>query len=284
MTIRSGPANSLASAFPTQGPGGCVGFEFIVESSHVMSQSPSQPQPRREFVTTRWSVVLRAGGTGAEQVQAALEQLCTDYWYPLYAYVRRKGHSPEDASDLTQEFFARLLAKDFAQGLTPEGGRFRSFLLTAINRFLIDEWRKEMAARRGGNTFIASLETLIAEHGETGYAGELVPAETPERIYQRTWAETLCGRVLQRLRDECASRMGDRFQVIEPFLSFGSEPPELAVAAAQLGLSLSAFKSQLHRLRGRYRELLQDEVAQTVGEDGDVAGEIRGLIDILRGN
>ncbi len=249
-----------------------------------MNQGQSDPQARREFVTTRWSVVLRAGGTGAEQAHAALEQLCTDYWYPLYAYVRRKGHSPEDASDLTQEFFARLLAKDFAQGLTPEGGRFRSFLLTAINRFLIDEWRKGKALRRGGDAFIGSLEALIAEHGESGYAGELVPAETPERIYQRTWAETLCARVLQRLRDECASRMGERFRVIEPFLSFGSEPPELAEAAAQLGLTLAAFKSQLHRLRGRYRELLHDEVAQTVGEDGDVAGELRGLIEILRGN
>ena len=110
-------------------------------------------------------MVQRAGGASPEQAHAALEQLCRDYWYPLYAYARRKGHSPEDASDITQEFFAKLLASDFSRELVPEGGRFRSFLLTALNRFLVDEWRRSHRHKRGGNTVTGSLDALIAERG-----------------------------------------------------------------------------------------------------------------------
>lgn len=238
--------------------------------------------PRREFTTTRWSVVLRAGGASLEQSHVALEQLCRDYWYPLYAYVRCKGHSPEDASDLTQEFFAKLLANEFAQGLTPEGGRFRSFLLAALNRFLVNEWRKGQRHKRGGGTFIDSLDALISERGEAGYVGEASHAETPERLFQRAWAETLLARVLERLAGECATRADVRFEVLRPFLAAGDEPPALAEAATRLGLTLPAFKSLLHRFRQRYRELLLDEVGQTVGTRSDVAEELRGLLQVLR--
>ena len=236
----------------------------------------------REFTTTRWSVVLRAGGASPEQAQAALEQLCREYWYPLYAYVRRKGLGPEDASDLTQDFFAKLLANDFAQGVTPERGRFRSFLLTALNRFLINEWQKGQRQKRGGGMVTGSLDALITERGEASYVAEASHQETPEHLFQCAWAETLLARVLDRLAAECATRADVRFETLRPFLAAGDEPPALADAAAGLGLTLPAFKSLLHRFRQRYRELLLDEVSQTVGTAGDVAEELRGLLQALR--
>ncbi len=242
---------------------------------------PLPPGPR-QFTTTRWSVVLRAGGLDQDQSRAALEQLCRDYWYPLYAYVRRKGHSPEDSADLTQDFFAKLLAHDFAQGLTPQGGRFRSFLLTALNRFLINGWQKHQRQKRGGGTFTDSLEALIADRGEVEYLAEASHHDTPERLYQRAWAETLLARALERLAAECVERGDWRFDVLRPFLSAGEDPPALADAAAQLHLTLAAFKSLLHRFRQRYRELLLDEVGQTVGSAGEVADELRGLLQALR--
>jgi RNA polymerase sigma factor (sigma-70 family) len=243
----------------------------------------SDVPPPREFTTTRWSVVLRAGGASPEQVQAALEQLCRDYWYPLYAYVRRQGHSPEDSADLTQEFFAKLLGIDFTQGLSPERGRFRSFLLTSLNRFIIDEWRKAQRQKRGGQTRTLSLDALTLERGEASYLRETSHQETPEHLYQRTWAETLLARVLSRLSAECNSRGDDRYATVEPFLAAGQEPPSLAHAAAQLGLGIPAFKSLLHRFRQRYRELLFDEVRQTVGDYGDAQDELRGLLAAVRG-
>jgi DNA-directed RNA polymerase specialized sigma24 family protein len=246
-------------------------------------QSPNPAHARREFTTTRWSLVLRAGGTDPDQVQAALEQLCRDYWYPLYAYVRRKGHTPEDASDLTQDFFAKLLANDFAQGLTPDGGRFRSFLLTAMGRFLINEWQKGNRMKRGGGTFTDSLDALIEERGEASYLAESSHTETPEMLYQRVWAETMLSRAVDRLGRECAERGMARFDLLRRFLSLGEEPPALAEAATEFGMSLPAFKSLLHRFRQRYRELLLEEVGQTVGSFGDVADELRGLLAALRG-
>ena len=225
---------------------------------------------------------MRAGGASPEQAQAALEQLCRDYWYPLYAFVRRKGYSPEDASDLTQEFFAKLLANDFAQGLSPHAGRFPSFLLTALNRFRTSEGQKGRRQKRGGGVFTGSLDELIAERGEAGYLGEVSNSDTPEKLFQRAWAETLLARVLDRLAAECATRANVRFEILKPFLAAGDEPPALADAAVQLGLTLAAFKSLLHRFRRRYRELLLDEVGQTVGTHSDVAEELRGLLQALR--
>lgn len=240
--------------------------------------------PPREFTTTRWSVVLLASQGDPQQARAALEQLCTDYWYPLYAYVRRRGNGMEDAADLTQEFFAKLLASDFARNVAPDGGRFRSFLLRSLDRFLIDEWCKGKSLKRGGNAFIESLESLISAQGESCYVGEPADAETPEHLFQRAWAETLLRRVLQRLATEFTERAHTRFDVIEPFLSLDGEPASLADAAAALGLTLPAFKSLLHRARQRYRELLIDEVGQTVGSTGDIDDELRGLLLALRGD
>ena len=259
-----------------------LGFPFHSVTAPESNPSPAGPAAGQLFATTRWSVVLRAGGVSPEHAQAALEQLCQDYWYPLYAFVRRKGHSPDDAADFTQEFFAKLLANDFAQGLSPEGGRFRSFLLTALNRFLINGWQKGRRLRRGGDTFTGSLDALIAERGEADYLSEAAHGDSPERLFQRAWAETLLARVLDRLAAECANRADLRYEVLKSFLTAGDEPPALADAAAQLGLTLPAFKSLLHRFRQRYRELLLDEVGQTVGTRSNVAEELRGLLQALR--
>jgi len=242
----------------------------------------SEIPPPREFTTTRWSVVLRAGGASPEEAHAALEQLCSDYWYPLYAFVRRKGHSPEDAADLTLDFFAKLLANDFTQGLTPEGGRFRSFLLTSLNRFLIDEWHRGQCLKRGGGMQPTSLDVLIATHGESEYLALADHHESPERVFQRAWAETLLNRVLTRLGSECSTRGDSRFRLLRPFITGVGDAAKLTSVAEQLGLSLSALKSLLHRFRERYRELLLDEIRQTVGDQGDTRDELRALMEALR--
>lgn len=248
-----------------------------------MSLEPLPPLlTAREFNTTRWSLVLRAGTQDSGNARAALEELFRAYWYPLYSYVRRKGMEPADASDVTQEFFLKLLTNDFTSGLKQEGGRFRSFLLTAFNRFLTNEWKKGQSAKRGGGATPGSLDALILERGEAGYLNELAHLETPETLYQRAWAETLIHRVLEHLDAECASRQDSRFAALRPFLSIEGDPPALADAAAQLNLTLSAFKSLLHRFRQRYRELLIEEVCQTVGTRGEVADEMRGLMQALR--
>jgi RNA polymerase sigma-70 factor (ECF subfamily) len=246
----------------------------------VVKRAHFQP---RVFSTTRWSVVLRAGAIDADQASEALEQLCRDYWYPLYAFVRRKGYSAEDSADLTQEFFAKLLRTDFAAGLQPEGGRFRSFLLTALNRFLINEWQKGRRAKRGSAAVTGSLEALIEERGEAGYLSEASHEQTPDYLFQRTWAETMLVRVLDRLAAECRDRRDMRFEVLRPFLVAGEEPPKLADAAESLAMTVTAFKSLLHRFRQRYRELLLDEVSQTVSDPVATADELRALLQVLRG-
>jgi RNA polymerase sigma-70 factor (ECF subfamily) len=240
------------------------------------------PKGKAEFTTTRWSVVLRAGDSDPEQAHAALEALCRDYWYPLYAYVRRRGKSAEDAADLTLAFFEKLLQSDFAASLRSEGGKFRSFLLASLNRFLITEWQKNQRQKRGSGVVAASLDEMILLRGEASYLSELSHDETPERLYQRAWAETLLRRALSNLQKECEHRGDKRFDSLRPFVSQGEDPPSMEAAAGQLGVSLSAFKSLLHRFRERYRQLLMAEVEETVGSRGEVADELRGLLSALR--
>lgn len=235
-----------------------------------------------KFTTTRWSVVLRAGKWGEDGSSEALHELCTQYWYPLYAFVRRRGHSPEDAADLTQSFFVKLLEYNLPGSANPEKGRFRTFLLTSLERFLVNDWQKTRALRRGGGASAQSLEALIEERGEAGYLQELAHHETAEHLYQRTWAETVLKRVFQRLEAECLSRGDQRFVVLRPFLAPHGEAPLLATAASDLGLGIAAFKSLLHRFRGRYRELLLDEIRQTVNSPDDVAEEMKAIVQALR--
>jgi RNA polymerase sigma-70 factor (ECF subfamily) len=235
-----------------------------------------------KFTTTRWSVISQAGKWGEAASREALHELCTQYWYPLYAFVRRKGYSPEDAADLTQSFFVKLVEHNLPAAAQPEKGRFRTFLLISLERFLANDWQKARAIRRGGGAQLFSLESLIEERGEAGYLQELADHETAEHLYQRAWAETVLTRVFQRLEAECLRRGDARFAVLRSFLAPHDEAPQLAAAAADLGLSLAAFKSLLHRFRGRYRELLLDEIRQTVNSPDEVEEEMKGIIQALR--
>jgi len=240
----------------------------------------SEPQPHRGvFATTHWSVVLAAGQSADARASAALEQLCCTYWYPLYAYVRRRGFSHEDAQDLTQAFFAHLLRKDFLNGVGPEKGRFRSFLLACLKHFLVDEWEKAGTAKRGGNCPALPLDM---EKAEERYQLEARVEANPESLFERRWAMDLLERVLDRLRHEAADSgrravfaelecclLGDR--LTETYAQFGS----------RLGLSETAVKVTVHRLRQRYRALLLEEVAHTVTRPEELEAEMRYLLEVV---
>ncbi|MCL5743534.1 MAG: sigma-70 family RNA polymerase sigma factor [Acidobacteria bacterium] len=231
------------------------------------------------FTTTHWSVVLAAGQRDSPEAADALERLCRTYWYPLYAYVRRQGSSPEDAQDLTQEFFARLLAKDFPGGVRPERGRFRSFLLACLQHFLADEREKARAARRGGNRPALSLDMKTAADR---YQLEARVETDPESLFERRWALDLLERVLDRLRDEAAdSGRGTVFDELECCL-LGDRPTDTyAQLGSRLGLSETAVKVTVHRLRQRYRELLREEVAHTVTRPEELEAEMRYLLEVV---
>jgi RNA polymerase sigma-70 factor (ECF subfamily) len=231
------------------------------------------------FATTHWSVVLRAGAGDSPQAAEALEQLCRTYWYPLYAYVRRRGYSPEDAQDLTQEFFARLLAKHWVGMADPERGRFRSFLLAALNHYLANEWNRARSAKRGGGQLHFSLDTAS---GERLYGQEIGRDLNAEEIYERNWALRFLEQVRARLREEYAAKgKADRFEVWERFLPGEECPVSYAQAAAQVGVPEGTFKSDVHRLKRRYGELLREEIAHTVSDPGEIDDELRHLITVL---
>jgi RNA polymerase sigma factor (sigma-70 family) len=231
------------------------------------------------FVTTHWSVVLTAGRTDTTRARGALERLCQTYWYPLYAYVRRRGNSPEDAQDLTQEFFARLLEHNWIGRADKQRGRFRSFLLSAMNHFLADEWDKARAQKRGGG--LAPLP-LQFDTAETRYCHEPADPVTPEQNYERRWALTLLDEVLRRLRTEYEQDgRGELFAALHPCLVGDRTSQPYTELAAKLGISEGTVKSAVHRLRQRYRQLLRDEIAQTVAEPGEVDEELRHLFAVL---
>jgi RNA polymerase sigma-70 factor (ECF subfamily) len=230
-------------------------------------------------VTTHWSVVLTAGRTDTARAQAALERLCQTYWYPLYAYVRRRGHSPEDAQDLTQEFFARLLEHNWIGRADQQRGRFRSYLLSAMNHFLSDEWDKARAQKRGGNVVHVPLEFDVAE---TRYRHEPVETITPEQNFERRWALTLLDEVLRRLRSEYEQDgRSELFAALHPCLVGDRNSQPYAELAVKLGITEGTVKSAVHRLRQRYRQLLRDEIAHTVAAPGEVDEELRHLFTVL---
>ncbi|HKW28107.1 MAG TPA: sigma-70 family RNA polymerase sigma factor [Verrucomicrobiae bacterium] len=242
--------------------------------------SPENSASRQPaFVTTHWSVVLTAGHSDTTCAGAALEKLCQTYWYPLYAYVRRRGQSPEDAQDLTQAFFTRLLERNWVGQADQQKGRFRSFLLSAMNHFLADEWDKARAQKRGGGLAPLPLEFDAAE---TRYSHEPADNVTPEHSYERRWALTLLDTVLHRLQSEYELEgRSELFAALHPCLvgDRGSQP--YADLAAKLGVTENTVKSLVHRLRQRYRQLLRDEIAQTVAEPGEVDEELRHLFAVL---
>jgi RNA polymerase sigma-70 factor (ECF subfamily) len=246
----------------------------------ITSSDQSAPQ-QSAFVTTHWSVVLTAGRSDTTRARAALENLCQAYWYPLYAYVRRRGHSPEDAQDLTQTFFARLLERNWVGNADQQKGRFRSFLLSALNHFLADEWDKARAQKRGGGVPSVPLQFDTAE---TRYGHEPVDNITPEQSYERRWVLTLLDEVLHRLRSEYEQEgRAELFAELNPCLVGDRTAQPYTELGAKLGVSEGTVKAAVHRLRQRYRQLLRDEIAHTVAEPGEVDEELQHLFAVLAG-
>ncbi|HXC35429.1 MAG TPA: sigma-70 family RNA polymerase sigma factor, partial [Candidatus Acidoferrales bacterium] len=234
------------------------------------------------FVTTHWSVVLTATGADTTQAQAALEHLCRMYWYPIYHFVRRQGHSVHDAQDFTQEFFARLLEKNWIAAADQSRGRFRSFLLMVLKRFLTVEWRRANAQKRAGNRHCLPLPLDTAE---TRYTREPADTCTPEQAFEKQWALTLLETVLRELRTEFEQDgKGRLFETLKSCLTGSRESQPYAALAATLQMSEGAVKVAVHRLRERYRERLKAEIAQTVASPGDVDNEMRHLFRVLSRN
>ncbi len=234
---------------------------------------------RPAFVTTHWSVVTAAGHSGTPGAQAALEKLCRSYWYPLYAFVRRCGHSPEDAQDSTQAFFAQLLEHNWVADADQSKGRFRTFLLVAMKRFLAKEWHKARALKRGGQARVVPLELDTAE---TRYSLEPADTRTPEQLFERQWAATLLASVLRRLREE-HEREGKKeyFEMLEHCLVGDREKQPYAALGAKLGMSEAAVKMAVCRLRERYRECLKEEIGHTVATASEVEAELHHLFRVL---
>jgi len=234
-----------------------------------------------EFATTRWSVVVAAGDTPSPESAAALETLCRAYWFPLYAYVRRQGSSPEEAQDLTQEFFARLLDKKYVGHANPEAGKFRTFLLTSLKHFLVSEWRKTERQKRGGGQVLIPWD---ADAAEKCYAAEPPGELTSEKIYEKRWAIALMERVLARLRDDYHAADKDRlFEQLKHCVWGDESPKPYAEIATDLGLTEGAVKTSVHRLCQRCRELLRAEIAQTVARPEEIDDELRHLIEVFSG-
>jgi len=233
-----------------------------------------------QFPTTRWTLVLAAGDPLRRDARSALVSLCEHYWYPLYAYLRRRGCPADQAQDLTQEFFVRVLEGRYLDRADPEKGRFRSFLLTSLKFFVADEEDRHRAHKRGGGA-IMSLEF---SSGEERYQREPAHDETPERIFERRWALAVLDRVVEKLRNEFV-RHGrpEHFERLKMFLLGHSDAPYAALAC-EMNTSEGALKVAIHRLRKRYRDLFRQEIADTVADPAEVESELRFLAAVLTGN
>lgn len=242
---------------------------------------PSGPseQPGISFNTTHWSLVLEAGRAPRADADSALAALCQHYWYPLYAYVRRRVHDVSEAQDLTQEFFARLLEKDLLAQAAPDRGRFRSFLLTAMQNFLTNEWHKAQATKRGGGLQVLSLDFAAGDSRLNLDPGH---EWTAEKLFERNWAITLLDHVLSRLREEYTNAgRGPLFDLLRPYIAGNRAEGSLAEIATKLEMTEGAAKVAAHRLRKRYRELLRSELAQTVADPSEIDDEIAWLFNAL---
>lgn len=233
-----------------------------------------------KFTPTHWSVVLAAAGAGdSRHARDALERLCRNYWMPIYAFVRRQGHNPHDAQDLTQEFFARLLEKNYLADADRARGRFRSFLLASLKHFLANEWDKANAQKRGGGRAPVSIDAAAAE---TSFGAELADRLSAEKIFERRWALSLLDQVLRRLREEYTRDGKEKqFAQLKSTLTEASRSVPYGEIAARLATSEGAVKVAVHRLRRRYRELLRAEIADTVAGADEVEDEIRNLFAAL---
>lgn len=233
------------------------------------------------FQTTHWSLVLAAGHDSTPDAQDALAKLCSVYWYPLYTYVRRRVGNVHDAQDLTQAFFARFLEKEYLDDVDPKRGKFRSFLLASIKHFLSNERDRARAQKRGGRRPVLSLDF---ENAESRYRLEPADTMTPERLFERRWALTLLDQVIKRLEQEFTDAgKSDLFAGLKPFLTSAPDGPSQREVANELGISEGAVKAAAHRLRQRYRNVLREEISQTVAGPDDVAEELNELFDAVRG-
>ncbi len=231
------------------------------------------------FPVTQWTAVVAAGARPSPESAAALERLCALYWYPLYAFVRRSGHPPADAEDLTQEFFARLLEHNWVSAADPHKGRFRSFLLMIMKRFMAKEWDKARCVKRGGQVRFVPLQFDTAE---TRYRQEPADTRTPDQVFERHWALALLAEVLKRLRQEYAQDgKAALFQALEPCLIGKHETQPYAALADQQGMSEGAVKMAVCRLRERYRACLKEEIGHTVTSPEEVEEELRHLFRVL---
>jgi RNA polymerase sigma factor (sigma-70 family) len=237
--------------------------------------SDGSPAAGSPFPSTHWSVVLAAGDAAAQNADQALAQLCRKYWHPLYCFIRRRGYRPEDAQDLTQEFLAQILEHRYLGCADPRRGRFRSFLLASLNHFLSDQWDRAKAEKRGGGRPPISFD---AQEAEERYQCELTDGVSPERVYEQRWAVALLDDVLDRLHREytAAGRAGE-FDTLKALLWGPDASATYAQIADKLGLTESGVKSAVRRLRGRYRRLLRDEIADTVAGSEELEDEIRWL-------
>jgi RNA polymerase sigma factor (sigma-70 family) len=240
---------------------------------------PSSPGAGEWFATTHWSVVLLAAGNSEPNSREALETLCASYWYPLYAYVRRAGRTVEDAQDLTQEFFARLLEKQYLGLATPERGRFRTFLLSSLKNFLANDWKRAHRQKRGGDVPTVSIDTAL---GENRYVAEPVDTADPEKLYEKRWATTLLDLTLDRLRrDYAVAGRAPLFEELKIFVWGERSDASYAAIAQHLGLTEGAVKVAVHRLRHRFRELLRAQIANTVADERELDEELRHLIAVI---
>jgi RNA polymerase sigma factor (sigma-70 family) len=264
--------------------GAGFGFSFL-RCDHwctMAGMGPGQKQAgvaAAPFGTTCWSLVLSAGASTSPESQEALATLCQLYWYPIYVYVRRRGYRPDEAEELTQAFFARVLEKKTIRDADPARGRFRSYLLGALKQFLANEWDRQHAQKRGGRKMLVSLD-----EAEARYSREPAHEQSPERLFDRRWAADILERVFTTLREEYQDDSRQRlFDRLKQCLAGVESDESFRQIGAQLGMTESAVKSAAHRLRRRYRELLRDQIARTVDGPEAVDQEIRDLFDAARG-
>jgi len=241
-----------------------------------MAVDESQNQ---HFVTTHWSVVLAAGQVDTARSLSALEELCRTYWFPLYAYVRRGGHQPEEAQDLTQEFFLRLIERQSLRLADSTRGKFRSFLLTSLKHFLINEWAKARAAKRGGGQLFQPLDW---DNAESCYLAEPSQDLPPDRLFDKRWALTIVERAQHRLREEYS--MANKLPLFEQLQGhvWGEGADGYAASAARLNTTEGALRIAAHRMKDRFRSLLRKEVAHTSASPDEIDEELRYLVSVLR--
>ncbi len=245
----------------------------------AQGNEPKLNDSNRRFATTQWSMVRAVGGNDSAVAKSALQELCQIYWYPLYAYVRHQGYQSQTAADLTQAFFTDLLSRNDLTKVDPAHGKFRSFLIASLKHFLLNEWDKQQAQKRGGGRKILSFDFADAD---SRYRNEPAHANTSERIFEKQWALTLLDRTNRALRKEFENRgKTHQFEKLQIFLAGKSPESTMAMIAGQLNMTEVAVKVAVHRMRQRFGELLRGEIEKTVEHPGEIDGEIQHLFEVL---